>query len=411
MTGEETPRESTFRYRDFRLLQLARFASIVALQVQHVAVGWQVYHLTSRPLDLGLVGLAQFVPAALLSMFAGHTADRFDRRGILLACNAAYGVLALALAFYAHTGRTSVWPIYGVLMLLGAARAFAGPAGQALLPDVVPQAELKVAIAWASSIWQLAMIIGPAVSGAVYGAIGAVATYLFAAGMAFVATISVLLMRVRTGRLETKETSVTVLLAGVKYVWEKKVILGAISLDLFAVLLGGAVALLPAFARDILHSGPWGLGLLRAAPGVGAVITALLLARYPLRSRVGLVMFVCVAIFGAMMIVFGMSTSLALSLGVLAISGAADMVSAVIRHTLVQVMTPQAMRGRVSAVNLVFIGASNELGEFESGVTAQWLGTERSVVFGVIGTILVVIFWMLMFPALRKVKTLEDAPT
>ena len=400
----------TFRYRDFRLLQIARFASIVALQVQHVAVGWQVYHLTSRQLDLGLVGLAQFLPAAALSIFAGHTADRFDRRKILVACNVGYGVLALVLAAYARAGHTNVWPIYGVLALLGAARAFAGPAGQALLPDVVPTAELKVAVAWASSIWQLAMIIGPAISGAVYSATGPVATYLLASGMAFGAAITVLLMKVRTGRLETQETSVEVLLAGVKYVWNRKVILGAISLDLFAVLLGGAVALLPAFARDILHSGPWGLGLLRAAPGVCAVVTALVLARYPLKRRVGIVMFACVAIFGAMMIVFGTSQSLVLSLVVLAISGAADMVSAVIRHTLVQVMTPQAMRGRVSAVNLVFIGASNELGEFESGVTAQWLGTERSVVFGGIGTILVVVFWMVLFPQLRRVKTLEDEP-
>jgi MFS family permease len=402
--------KKTWAHRDFRLLQIARFSSIVALQVQHVAIGWQVYHLTSRALDLGFVGLAQFIPAALLSMFAGHTADRFDRRAILLLCNAAYGVLALGLAAYAHAGYTSVWPIYGVLVLLGAARSFAGPAGQALLPDVVPQSELKVAIAWASSIWQIAMIVGPAISGAVYGLIGPEATYIFASAMAFTGAVSVALMAVRTGRLEKKETSADVLLAGVKYVWEKKVILGAISLDLFAVLLGGAVALLPAFARDILHSGPWGLGLLRAAPGVGAVITALLLARYPLRSNVGLVMFVCVGIFGTMMVVFGMSKNLLLSLVVLAISGAADMVSAVIRHTLVQVLTPQAMRGRVSAVNLVFIGASNELGEFESGATAQWLGTERSVVWGGIGTIVVTVLWMLIFPALRKVKTLEDEP-
>lgn len=398
---------STFRIRDFRLLQAGRFSSIVALQVQHVAIGWQVYHLTSRALDLGFVGLAQFVPAAALSMVAGHAADRYDRRRILVLCNVAYGLFALTLALYARAGHASTWPIYGVLVLLGATRAFAGPAGQAILPDVVPPEELTVAIAWASSIWQAAMIVGPAVSGAIYGASGAVAAYAFASAVAFAGAASLAMMRVRTGRLERAEASLSVLLAGVRYVWQKKAILGAISLDLFAVLLGGAVALLPAFARDVLDAGPWGLGLLRAAPGVGAVATALVLARRPLRDRAGAVMFVCVAIFGAMMIAFGLSRNLWLSLFVLAISGAADMVSAVIRHTLVQVMTPKAMRGRVSAVNLVFIGASNELGEFESGVTAQWLGTVPSVVVGGVGTIVVVLLWAAMFPALRRTKTLE----
>jgi MFS family permease len=287
------------------------------------------------------------------------------------------------------------------------ARSFAGPAGQALLPDVVPPEEFKVAVAWASSIWQAAMIAGPAIAGGVllFGTAGA---YLVAAIMAIVATLCIFGMRVRTGRLEKKETSLKVLLAGVRYVWDKKVILGSISLDLFAVLLGGAVALLPAFARDVLHTGPMGLGLLRAAPGVGAVVTAIVLAKHPLRRRVGQMMFVCVAIFGTAMIAFGKSENLWLSLFVLVISGAADMVSAVIRHTLVQVTTPKEMRGRVSAVNLVFIGASNELGEFESGITAQWLGLQRSVVWGGIGTILVVMIWAVLFPALRKVQTLDQ---
>jgi MFS family permease len=403
MTATSAP----FAHRDFRLLQIARFLSIVALQIQSVAVGWQVYHLTSRALDLGFVGLAQFVPSAILSMFAGHTADRFDRRGILLACNLAYALFAAALSAYASLGLTSTIPIYGLLALLGVTRSFAGPAGSALLPDVVPAEEFSVAVAWSSSIWQAAMVAGPAIAGGVllFGAAGA---YACATVMAACAALCVLFMKVRTGRLETKETSAEVLLAGVRYVWNKKVILGSISLDLFAVLFGGAVALLPAFARDVLQTGPVGLGLLRAAPGVGAVITAIVLAHRPLRRRVGRVMFLCVGIFGASMIVFGESRHLWLSLVALAVSGAADMVSAVIRHTLVQVTTPKEMRGRVSAVNLVFIGASNELGEFESGITAQWLGLERSVVWGGVGTILIVLLWGVLFPSLRKVQTLED---
>lgn len=396
-----------FAHRDFRLLQIARFSSIVALQMQHVAVGWQIYLLTSRALDLGLVGLAQFVPAAILSIFAGHTADRFDRRGILLVCNVAYAVLAIALCVYAHLGFKSTIPIYSVLVLLGVARSFAGPAGSALLPDVVPAEAFSVAVAWASSIWQMAMVVGPALAGTVllFGLPGA---YACSAAMAVLAAICTFMMKVRTGRLETKDTSLKVLLAGVRYVWEKKVILGSISLDLFAVLFGGAVALLPAFARDVLHSGPVGLGLLRAAPGVGAVLTALVLARRPLKSRVGWIMLTTVALFGAAMIVFGKSHLLWLSLVALFVSGAADMVSAVIRHTLVQVATPKEMRGRVSAVNLVFIGASNELGEFESGVTAQWLGLERSVVWGGVATIAVVVIWSVLFPSLRKAESLEE---
>lgn len=398
-----------FANRDFRLLQLARFASIVALQVQHVAVGWQIYHLTSRPLDLGFVGLAQFVPSAALSMFAGHTADRHDRRAILLACNAGYAALATALALYARAGLTSTWPIYAVLVTLGLARSFAGPAGQALLPDVVPAEDFPVAVAWSSSIWQAAMIAGPAIAGAalLFGPSGA---YALAAAMALFATGCVSMMRVRTGRLESKEASWDVLLAGVRYVWEKKIILGSISLDLFAVLFGGAVALLPAFATDVLRSGPVGLGLLRAAPGAGAVLTAVLLARRPLERHVGAIMFACVAIFGLSMIVFGRSENLALSLVALFVSGAADMVSAVVRHTLVQVATPKEMRGRVSAVNLVFIGASNELGEFESGVTADWLGLQRSVIYGGIGTVLVVVLWAVLFPSLRKLPRIEHKP-
>ena len=393
---------------DFRLLQLARFCSIVALQLTHAACGWQVLHASERPLDLGFVGLAQFIPAVGLSLVAGHAADRLDRKRVLAACNAVYAVVAVLLAFHALSGNSSTIPIYAALCVLGAGRAFAGPAGQALLPDVIPPEHFSTAVAWGSSIWQAAMVIGPMLAGGAIGLGGAKAAFAIAAGASVVGAVAALAIRARSSRMESKEISLRTVFAGVRYVWTRREILGAISLDLFAVLFGGAVALFPIFARDVLHAGPWGFGLLRAAPGVGAIGTALLLAYRPLKRRAGVVMFACVAIFGVATIVFALSKVLWLSVLALAISGAADMVSAVVRHTLVQVTTPPDMRGRVSAVNLVFIGASNELGEFESGVTAQWLGAVPSVVVGGVGTLVCVALWASMFPALRKVESLDE---
>lgn len=397
--------------RDFRLLQLARFCSIVSLQLVHATAGWEVLRATERPLDLGFVGLAQFIPAAGLSLVAGHAADRFERKRVLAACNALYTVLAVFLTVHALSGSRAVLPIYAALALLGAGRAFAGPAGQALLPDVVAPEHFSSAVAWGSAVWQTAAVTGPLLAGGAIGLGGAKAAFTIASGAAAIGAIAAIAIRARPSRMESRELNLRTVFAGVRYVWTRKEILGAVSLDLFAVLFGGAVALFPIFARDVLRAGPWGFGLLRAAPGVGATITALLLAYRPLKRRAGVVMFACVGLFGLATIAFALSNVLWLSVVVLAISGAADMVSAVVRHTLVQVKTPRHMRGRVSAVNLIFVGASNELGEFESGLTAQWLGVIPSVVAGGLGTLAVVAVWALAFPTLRKVESLDEPAT
>ena len=373
--------------------------------MQSVAIGWQVYDLTHRALDLGYVGLAQFAPAAGFALVTGHVADRFDRRRIVLVCYLAIALLSLTLCLMPRDA--GVLPIYGVLVLLGTARAFNAPAGQALTPHLVPLADFPNAVAWASSIWQIATILGPALGGIVYAAASGRVVYGIAAALSFSAATLTFALHVRTGRMEHSAPSLATLFAGVRYVFEKKIILGAISLDLFAVLLGGAVALLPVFARDILHAGPWALGFLRSAPAVGAAVMAVILASYPLKKNAGAIMLACVAVFGVATIAFGLSRSFAVSLVALAIVGASDMVSVVVRLTLVQLSTPPAMRGRVGAVNSVFIGASNELGEFESGVSAAWLGPVASVVVGGIGTLVVVALWALLFPALRKVDRLD----
>ncbi len=376
--------------------------------MQGVAVGWQVYELTENPLYLGYVGLAQFVPALAFALFTGHAADRFDRRRILIASHLALAGCSLLL-FLCALDPVRVWPIFAVLFLLGTAQAFSGPAGQALLPHLVPGAHFGNAVAWSSSIWQMATVVGPAVGGALYGLAGPLAVYAACSILSLVAATLSWGIRTRLGRLETASRSWNTLLAGVRYVWRRKVILGAVSLDLFAVLLGGAVALLPVFARDILRVGPGGLGLLRSAPAVGAALMAVVLAYRPLRRRVGTTMFACVLAFGAATIVFGVSRSFPLTLLSLALLGAADMVSVVIRQVLVQIATPAPMRGRVSAVNLTFVNASNELGEFESGLTAAWLGTVPAVVIGGVGTCAVVALWARMFPELRRIDRFEDA--
>lgn len=373
--------------------------------MQSVAIGWQVYDLTREPLDLGYVGLAQFAPAIGLSLVTGHVADRFDRRRIVLVCYAAIAALSFALALLPPSA--GVLPIYALLVLFGTARAFMGPASQALGPHLVPANDFANAVAWSSSIWQVATILGPALGGVVYGFAGGPIVFTVCGMTALSAVGFVGALRVRTGRMESAAPSLSTVFAGVRYVWSQKIVLGAISLDLFAVLLGGAVALLPIFARDILHAGPWALGMLRSAPAAGAAVMAVFLAHRPLKKHAGAIMLACVAIFGVATIVFGLSKSIVLSLVALALVGASDMVSVVVRLTLVQLSTPAAMRGRVSAVNSVFIGASNELGEFESGVTAAWLGPVTAVVVGGIGTLVVVGLWALAFPALRNVDRLE----
>jgi MFS family permease len=399
-----------FSHRDFKLFQGARLFAVLGSQMQSVAIGWQIYAITGRPIDLAWVGLAQFLPAVCLSLVTGHVADRFERRRILVACYAAMALLSAALFAFTRADASHLGPIYAVLVGVGVARAFQGPASQSLLPSLVPLEHFGNAVAWSSSLWQTAMVLGPTLGGVAYAAFGGASkVYAMAAACSVGASLLVATMRPIAPRAGREPTTRASLFAGVKYVWTNQVVLGAISLDLFAVLLGGATALLPVYARDILHLGPWALGILRSAPAAGAAVTGVALALRPIEKRAGAKMFACVAIFGAATIVFGLSHTFALSLVALVVVGASDMVSVYVRSALVQLATPDAMRGRVSAVNMVFIGASNELGEFESGLTAQWFGAVASVVLGGVGTLVVVGLWAWRFPKLRRVDELRDA--
>ena len=398
-----------FRSLDYRRFLGSRLLSILGLEMVNVAVGWQVYALTKRPLDLGYVGLAQFLPVVLLTLAAGHAADRFDRRRVILVCHLAFGVCSGLLAWLALGRVQTPVPIFAVLVLLGCARAFNAPAAQALMPSLLPEADFPNAVAWNSSTFQVANVVGPALGGALYAAFGnPEAVYFLAAGLATLDVIVLLGVKTRTGRMEKKAASWATVLAGVRYVWENKIVLGAVSLDLFAVLLGGAIALMPVFAQDVLHTGAWGLGILRSGPAIGAGLVGLYLAAHPLKRHVGRTMFTGVAIFGATIIAFGLSRSLWLSMVILIVMGGADMLSVFVRLTVVQISPPPEMRGRVNAVNMLFIGASNELGEFESGLTAQWLGPVRAVIAGGVGTLLVVLAWSRLFPELRR---LDRMPT
>jgi MFS family permease len=385
----------------------ARFLSIVSSEMISVAVGWQIYNLTHRPLDLGLVGLAQFAPGVLLFLVAGHTADRRSRQTILRICYAGFALCAIVLLALAFRGLAAVWPIYAVLLANGAVRAFNGPASQSFLPQLVKPEHFPNAVTWGSSFFQTATILGPMAGGLIYGFAGSPVPVYACATVAYLSAVLLLsAIRVDIAARRNTEERAVVILDGLRYIWRNKLILGCMSLDLFAVLLGGAVALLPVYAREILHTGPYGLGVLRAAPGLGAVTVAILLAHYPLRRRAGLSMLYCISGFGVCTIVFGLSHSMVLSLIALALTGAFDMVSVIVRSTLVQLTTPDEMRGRVSAVNMLFIGASNEVGQFESGITAQWFGAVPAVVLGGAGTIAIVLAWNWLFPSLRKVDKL-----
>ncbi|HEX4476436.1 MAG TPA: MFS transporter [Polyangiaceae bacterium] len=396
--------------RDFRLYQAARLLETIAEQMIAVAVGWQIYDLTGRAFDLGVVGLVQFVPTIALSLFAGHAVDRYDRRRVVLACSAVLAVTSL-LFYAASHGGSVVWHLYATLVLFAAARTFLAPAEQALLPDIVATHDVAGAVAWGSIAWEIGSIAGPALGGWIYGAAhGASAVYVTAFGAYVAAGAMTAAMAVRTGRMESEAASLETVLAGVAYVWRNKILLGSISLDLFAVLFGGAVALLPVFARDVLHVGPGGLGLLRSAPAAGAAAAALFIAFRPLRRRAGALLLACVAIYGVATVVFGASRSFALSLAALAVVGAADMVSVVVRGTLVQLATPAGMRGRVNAVNMVFIGASSELGALESGMTAAWLGAVPSVIVGGVAACVVVALYAVLFTGLRRVDALDASP-
>ena len=402
---------AAFRYPSFVLFQTARFCIVLATEMQSVAVGWQVYEITKRPLDLGLVGLAQFLPGILLFLVSGHVADRYDRRKLIVVCYIGFALCCSLLLLTAVRDVRSVAYIFAVLVLLGIVRSFTGPVSRALLPQLVPEEHFPSAVAWASTIFQGAAILGPALGGLIYAFFrGPAAVYVLAVLMAIAAIICTLRIKAQAKPRAREPINFTTVSAGLRYIWREKLILGSISLDLFAVFLGGAVALLPIYAREILLTGPWGLGLLRTAPGIGAAAMALFLAHRPIRRKVGLIMLWCVAGFGFFTILFGLSHSLILSLIALVFVGATDMVSVIVRGVLIQVATPDEMRGRVNAVDMVFIGASNEFGEFESGLTAQWFGTVPAVVIGGIGTLVVTAIWAWRFPELRKVEQIHTLP-
>ena len=401
--------------RDLAVYLGSRLAGTLGVSTQSVAIGWQIYSRTGDMLDLAWVGLAQFVPLALLSLFAGNVADRYDRKRILVLSRGLFGVGSLALAALSFLPELGVTPVYGVLVFLGATRAFAAPASWALLPALVSPERLPRAIAMSSTTFQIATIAGPSLGGFIYALGGPVSAYVAAALFELVAVALLAAIRRELPRHEAPaEKGMTLLLSGVRYVWREKILLGAISLDLFAVLLGGAVGLLPVFASDVLRVGETGFGMLRSAPAVGAALMAILLALRPISRRAGWWMLACVAIFGVATIVFGLSKSFALSLGALVVLGAADMVSVVIRQSIVQLSTPDEMRGRVSSVNMIFIGASNELGDFESGATAALFGEPpvgaiRAVVVGGVGTLLVTGLWSALFPELRRAEAVNKS--
>jgi MFS family permease len=408
-TADARAGRAAFTHPGFVLFQIARFLIVAAVEMQAVAVGWQVYEITKRPLDLGYVGLAQFLPAILLFPISGHASDRFERRHVLSACYAGYAVCFALLLALVERGVPSIRSIYVVLVLIGVVRSFNSTASRSILPQLVPPEHFPNAVAWNASIFQAATILGPAFGGILYAAFhGPAVVYGIALLTAVGATVSSFKIKPEVKARPREPMTLKTLFAGLHYIWRKKLILGAISLDLFAVLLGGAVALLPVYAREILQTGPWGLGLLRTAPGVGAAIMAVLLAHWPLRGRSGPTLLWAVAGFGVFTILFGVSRSLTLSLIALLLLGASDMISVIIRATLTQLATPDEMRGRVTAVDMIFIGTSNEFGQFESGVTAQWFGTVPAVVLGGIGTLVVIAVWAWLFPELRHAGELTS---
>ncbi|CAE09548.1 MFS transporter [Wolinella succinogenes] len=402
------PREDSLREKlDFWRILSARALSMFCYQMLSVAVGWQVYSLTGEVFDLGLVGLAQFLPMFLLTLLVGQVADWYDRRVIVALAQALQAMGVLLLAWGSLGGWLDLYHILGILLLLSSVRAFEGPSIQALLPNLVSKEFFPKAVAWMASCTQSAVIIGPALGGVLY-VWGAQSVYGTVSALMVVASLLVVGVR-RTHEIASRQKmSKESLLAGIAFIRSRPAMMGAISLDLFAVLLGGATAMLPVYAKDILETDTVGLGLLRAAPAIGALLVSLYLARFPLQGGVGRKMFRAVMIFGLATIGFALSTHFWLSMGMLVVLGGSDVVSVVIRSSLVQLSTPDEMRGRVSAVNSMFIGASNQLGEFESGMAAALLGVVPSVVLGGVGTILVALWWMRLFPELSRIERLKD---
>lgn len=407
---------AVLKNRDFALYLGSRFFASIATQMVVMAVGWQVYHITGRVLDLGLIGLSQFLPFLCLVLFSGHVADQFDRRMIILLGHCAYAICTLLLLSFAWLDLRSTVPIFGVLAVLGVTRAFQMPAAQSFVPTIVPTETLRNALAVNSSANQVAVIVGPSIGGILYAIggnrlghnSGAGVVYGAAGILLLVAIAMVSLIRKRRTPAGRSVLAWSTLLQGLHFVWHRKTVLGAISLDLFAVLFGGATALLPAYTRDVLHAGPEVFGYLRAAPGIGAGATALWLAFRPVSRNVGVTMFAGVGAFGLATVVLGLTHLFWVAMTALVVLGMGDMISVFVRSLLVQLQTPDEIRGRVSAVTSVFIGASNELGEFESGTTAAWFGLVPAIVIGGVATMVVTVLWArVFFPALWRMQTFE----
>jgi MFS family permease len=399
---------SVLKHRNFAFYLSARVLGTLAVQMQHVAIGWHVYALTGNLFDLGLIGLAQFAPFLLLILPAGHIADRYNRRNIIALCLGAQLLCGLLLLAFTLTGLKIVWPVFLILTLFGSARAFMMPATQAVLVNMVPSADFSRAVALSSSTFHIAVILGPTLGGLLYF-YGAPTVFLVASALLMVSVALMCMSKAPPQVVNKEPASWHSVLEGLRFVMSRPVVLGAMSLDLFAVLFGGATAMLPALAADVLHVGPGGLGLLRTAPGMGAALCSVALAFFPITRRVGVWMFGGVALYGACTVLLGSTTSFIAALAALLLMGAGDMISVYVRHLLVQNETPDAIRGRVSAVNSVFIGASNELGEFESGVAAGWFGLVRSVVFGGLATLAVTGTWSVLFPVLSRMDRFPHA--
>ena len=408
----ETSIRALLRERDFVFFWFSRWTAVLGVQIQSVALGWHVYDIARRTMDVkqsalmvSLIGLVSFVPVLLLALPAGEAADRYNRRRIVLLCYTVEIAVAAGLFVAAFWNRESIPILLGAAVVFGAARAFFAPANTALGPMLVPRALLPRAIAWNSLAWQTASILGPALGGLLI-AVSLSAPYAASLCLYLIAGVCMLMVRGNAQPELQPGSRWTLMKEGLSYVWNNKIVFGAISLDLAAVILGGATALLPVFARDVLHAGPWAFGILRGAPAIGAASVALYLAANPIHRRAGLIMFLAVALFGVFTIVFGLSNYLWLSVAALAILGGADMVSVYVRQTLIQLATPDHMRGRVATVSSLFIGASNELGEFETGLVARFLGPVGAAVFGGVGALAVTGLWAWMFPQLRKADRL-----
>lgn len=409
------PKFNPFRSPDFARYQLARLGVILGAEAQSVAVAWQVYQITHSALNLGMTGLMLFLPGIFFVLPAGHAADRYNRKSIILVCYAVQTVCSFVLFLLAYMGSRNVHAIYAVLFCIGAGRAFSGPAASAILPSLVPKGEFVKAVTWGAAVFQIANIMGPAVGGVLFTLPlervaprwnGAPIAYAFTLVMLVLFLVLVSTIHPQREVSEKKGFSVHTMLEGFHYVFSTKVLLGSISLDMFAVLLGGAASLMPIFAQDILHAGPRGLGLLRAMPALGALSMSLVLTKFPIKRNAGSKMLIGVAIYGVATVIFGLSKSIPLSLIALVVIGASDNISVVVRGSILQLATPPEKRGRVSAINWLFLGTSNEFGEFESGLMAQWLGAVRAVVVGGVGSLIVTGSWALFFPRLRRVNEL-----